>query len=426
MAQASSNEGVQIIRAAGTSAAEVSSECRAVIGIDKTRYPGYGERITATIQTIDLLAADCASDVIAFDASLRPRPGGATTSALIEQIHRHGLLAMADCDCLESARAAAEAGADLLATTLAGYTAEPSTVGPDLELLRELVKLDKPVLAEGRFSEPWQIRAALQIGAKGVVIGGAINDPVKQTRRFVRAADRGRGDVGAVDLGGTWLRFGIFSPDWEIKESWRIERPDSPQDRIDWIARQIAAAGIHRVGVSSGGVINPATGSVVKAKSIIPGHVGTRFDRDALGATTSALNDGLATAWGHACHPRFAGMRVATLALGTGVGFGIVDRGRILMGPLGEPPHLNDLLFLDATIEAALGGGNQPQEIAFRHAVQVVRSLYHPDAIAVCGSVGLSETLSMAIHELGLHVSPFGEDAGLYGAAALALFPPEH
>jgi N-acetylmannosamine-6-phosphate 2-epimerase / N-acetylmannosamine kinase len=169
-------------------------------------------------------------------------------------------------------------------------------------------------------------------------------------------------------------------------------------------------------------------GKVTRAKPILPNHEGTEFSERTLGLPTVALNDGLATAWGHACHPIGAGKRVATLALGTGVGFGIVDRGRLWMSPEGEPPHLNDQPWAGGgTIEEALGGDGLGEARdrgaaleAARQAVRTVRTLFFPDEIVVCGGVGLSDWL-----DLGLPKSPFGPDAGLFGAAALALWPPD-
>lgn len=188
---------------------------------------------------------------------------------------------------------------------------------------------------------------------------------------------------------------------------------------------KVAKSRPDKAAVGSGGVIDPKTNTVTQAKPIIPDHVGSRFDAASLGVPTVALNDGLATAWGHACLPEYAGQRVATLALGTGVGFGLVDRGRMLMGPGGEPPHLNDVPF-DAgrSVEEVLGGAHLANReeacAAAKKAVEIIQQMLHPDAIVLCGGVGLADWL-----DLELPRSPFGEDAGLYGAAALAVFPPE-
>ncbi|MFX8914779.1 hypothetical protein ABTM95_19265, partial [Acinetobacter baumannii] len=81
-----------------------------------------------------------------------------------------------------------------------------------------------PVLGEGRYTQRWEIESALRAGAAGVVIGGAINDPIKQTRSLLPSLAVTE-NVGAIDIGGTWLRFGVFSSDWQLLHHDRIELP---------------------------------------------------------------------------------------------------------------------------------------------------------------------------------------------------------
>jgi N-acetylmannosamine-6-phosphate 2-epimerase/N-acetylmannosamine kinase len=234
----------------------------------------------------------------------------------------------------------------------------------------------------------------------------------------------------AIDIGGTWLRAAFFSPDFALIDQDRIALPATSAERAAWMRKRAETWGLRRISISSGGTIDPITTEVIEAKPIIPDHVGTNFRMQLSGHEVSAMNDGLATAWGQACRPEFAGLRVATLALGTGVGFGLVDRGRILSGPNGEYPRINDVPTADGrSFEDLLGGAGltpnpDPQQkadalVAGRQAVELVRSLYYPDAIVVGGGVGLSDWL-----DLGLPHAAWGHDAGLYGAAALALFPP--
>jgi putative N-acetylmannosamine-6-phosphate epimerase/predicted NBD/HSP70 family sugar kinase len=433
LAESSLQEGVRVLRLQG---AEAIRHIRGAtgaptIGLIKRHYQDSPVYITPTMEEVEsLLGSQC--ETIGLDATLRPRPGGAQLAELLARVKESGRLAMADCDTLESAIEAERMGFDFVGTTLAGYTEHRArTPGPDLELLRAMVRsLKIPVIAEGRYAEPWQVRAALQIGARAVVMGAALNDTPTLTKRFVAAALPFPEKIGAVDIGGTWLRFGVFDSDWTMADSERVALPVDPLARRDWILERIGSHRPRRIGLSIGGIVDPATGIVTRAKPIIPNHVGTEFSEAAFGVPTAALNDGLATAWGHACLPDHAGKRVATLALGTGVGFGLVERGRIVMGGGGEPSHLNDLLFEgDRTIEQVLGGfalGSEwtPEERtlanrAAKRAVQLVEDLFHPDTLVLCGGVGLSEWL-----ELDLPRSPFGADAGLYGAAALALFPP--
>lgn len=425
LAQASA--GVRLLRLEGIDNIRAARSAWPVIGLIKQRYAGSEVFITPTLLEVDALL-EAGVEIVALDATARGRPGGAWLPELVTRIHEAGRLAMGDCDSLESILHALDAGCDVVGTTLSGYTdASKSLRGPDLELVRQAAALGVPVLAEGRYAEPWQAAAALRAGAVGVVVGGALNDPVKQTRAFLAACIVPEGPVGAVDLGGTWLRFGVFDARWRLVDSERTPTPTSPAERLAWIRSRLRESGAQRLGIGTGGVIDPETGEVWRSKPLIPDHQGTRFEFD---VPTLALNDGLATAWGHACHPLFAGTRVATLALGTGVGFGIVDRGRPLMGARGEPSHLNDLPTPWGSYEDLLGGHAlttepTPAQIASAleagiSALHLVRQLFHPDHLVVCGGVGLA-----LCHALpGAVPSPFGADAGLYGAAALALFPP--
>jgi len=439
LAKASAQEGVTILRLEGVESirairAEIDLPVMALL---KRSYDGSEVYVTPTSREVDELI-DTGAEMIALDATRRPRSGGETLSDLVARIHAAGKLAMADCDSIDSVRYAMLCGADFVSTTLSGYTTQTvMTPGPDLEFVRQAVAESSiPVVAEGRFTQPGQAQAALRMGAAGVVIGGAINDPIKQTRAFVLPTRRPEGYVGAVDLGGTWLRYGVFDPTGQMITVERIQTPPSRDEREDWIRSQVDASSVTRLGIGSGGTIDPATGVVLEAKEeIIPDHIGARFTEREYGVPTVALNDGLATAWGHACHPAFAGTRVATLALGTGVGCGFVDRMKLHMGSHGEYPRLNDLGVLPGqTFEELLGGASlsglmaesEAQDKARFAAVRAVRTLqalYLPDAVVLCGGVGLSDWLGLE-DLVTVHRSPYGEDAGLFGAAWLALMPP--
>ena len=438
LARASLQEGVSVVRLEGVKTIRKLMPVMGVpvIGLLKRDYPDSDVYITPTAQDVDAML-DLGVSVVALDGTGRPRPKGHTMESLIARIHRRKTLAMADCDSLASATAAAVAGADVIGTTLGGYTdAHPMTDGPDLELLREIVHaVNVPVIAEGRFTERWQIDAALRIGAVAVTVGGALNDPVKRTRALWPSSVDHGGEIGAVDIGGTWLRFATFSEDWTMGEVQRTPYPATRIERLAWIRERIEESGVRAVGLSTGGVVDPRTGEVWKAKEyLMPDHVGIVFDRENLGVPTFAYGDGHASAWGSANLPQYAGRRVATLALGTGVGCGFVERGGIWAGGRGEYPRINDLPAPGgATYESLLGGlhlGKEPTDDqkadavkALGGALDALNDLYFPDDVVVCGSVGLSPWLAPEVARLGAHLSPFGADAGLYGAAALALFP---
>ncbi len=444
LAKASAQEGVGVLRLEGVKTIRklMPGLGLPVIGLLKRNYPDSDVYITPTAQDVDSML-DLGCHVVALDGTLRPRPKGQDLKSLIDRIHRRKGLAMADCDSLESAMAAVAAGADLVGTTLAGYTpSRAMTDGPDLELLREIIRgVGVPVIAEGRFTHRWEVDAALRMGAVAVTIGGALNDPVKQTRALwpsfkpYTPSDDPPASIGAVDIGGTWLRFARFTEDWQMVDVQRETYPQTRVERLKWIEQKVKESGVRAVGVSTGGIVDPRTGEVWRAKEyLMPDHVGIVFDEENLGVPTFAFGDGHASAWGSANLPQYAGHRVATLALGTGVGCGFVREGRIWCGRRGEYPRINDLPTGNGeSYEALLGGlhltktpTDEQKANALRAlegAVAALRDLYFPDDVVVCGSVGLSDWLAPELAKVGAVASPFGADAGLYGAAALALFP---
>lgn len=135
-----------------------------------------------------LAVAKTGAEVIALDGTRRPRPDGRSLAATIAELHRGtGALVMADVADVEDGVAAAAAGADLVGTTLSGYTAgSRGPDGPDLALVAALAaRLPVPVLAEGRIGTPREAAAALAAGAWAVVVGTAVTRPQAMARRFV-------------------------------------------------------------------------------------------------------------------------------------------------------------------------------------------------------------------------------------------------
>lgn len=161
-----------------------------VIGLWKDGHDGVF--ITPTVlHAVAVARTGC--EMVAIDATRRPRPDGRPLRESFEAVHAEGALVMADCSSLDDAVAAVAAGADVIGTTLSGYT--PDTVsaqghphGPDLALVARLAReLDVPVLAEGRIHTPIQARAALDVGAHAVVVGTAITHPTSIASWFVEA-----------------------------------------------------------------------------------------------------------------------------------------------------------------------------------------------------------------------------------------------
>jgi N-acylglucosamine-6-phosphate 2-epimerase len=157
-----------------------------LIGLYKEVLPGYDVIITPTLNHA-LAIAEAGADIIAVDCTRRPHPEG-DIRELIARIHEQTeCLVMADISTCEEGMAAAEAEADMLSTTLSGYTPySPQQKGPDLELVAQLAAISPiPVIAEGRYHNPQQVRQALLNGAVSVVVGGAITRPRQITEYFI-------------------------------------------------------------------------------------------------------------------------------------------------------------------------------------------------------------------------------------------------
>lgn len=143
--------------------------------------------ITPTLKEINELI-EANADIIAFDGTSRTRPEGCTLNDIIKRIHEAGKLAMADIATLDEGINCAKLGADILSTTLSGYTKESESdlTTPDYDLLEQLVKSTNiPVILEGRIWLPEEVKKAFNLGAFSVVIGSAITRPQLITKRFV-------------------------------------------------------------------------------------------------------------------------------------------------------------------------------------------------------------------------------------------------
>jgi N-acylglucosamine-6-phosphate 2-epimerase len=159
-----------------------------VIGIDKVWMEGFEVFITPRYEDAKRIAA-AGAEIIALDCTPRPRPDGLSMEETIRRIKTElQRPVMADIATLAEAVAAEKAGADIVATTLNGYTSyAPRGEGPDWGLLEGVARAVKvPVIAEGGVATPAEAKAALSLGAWAVVVGTAITRPTELTKRFVK------------------------------------------------------------------------------------------------------------------------------------------------------------------------------------------------------------------------------------------------
>lgn len=193
LARAAQENGAAGVRIAGVRNLEAVRKRVTVpiVGIIKREYPGFEPYITPTLREVrEILSAG--AEIVAFDATARIRPE-AGLAEIVSAIHAAGALAMADCAEAADAVCAHAEGADILATTLCGYTKE--TAGhalPALDLVRELRTLDAFVICEGGIHSPAQASEALATGADAVVVGTAITNVDWLVGQYVAATGRNR------------------------------------------------------------------------------------------------------------------------------------------------------------------------------------------------------------------------------------------
>ena len=163
-----------------------------VIGIIKSVYDDSDVYITPTMKEIDALAAT-GVEIIALDATDRPRPNGLDLDTLFKEARAKypNQLFMADCSTIEEALHADELGFDFIGTTMVGYTKQSEgdkIEENDFEILREIVsKVNHKVIAEGNINTPEKVKRVMQLGVFSIVVGSAITRPQLITKTFVDA-----------------------------------------------------------------------------------------------------------------------------------------------------------------------------------------------------------------------------------------------
>lgn len=199
-AQAATMGGAVGIRADGL---ENIKEIRAtvrlpIIGCIRTSYSDDIPLSTPRLEDVEALIR-VGADIVAIDGTARQRPGMMVTGTDMIGEVRHRFPSahiMADISSVEEARSAAEKGADAVSTVMFGRTAatfeSAGVFENNLELIETIAaELPTPIFAEGFVWSPEEGRRAIEAGAYGVIVGGAITRPRILTRLFGGAIDDG-------------------------------------------------------------------------------------------------------------------------------------------------------------------------------------------------------------------------------------------
>lgn len=163
-----------------------------IIGIVKARYPDSEVFITPTRKEVEALS-DAGVDIIAIDATNRPRPEGIFLDDFFGEIRKAypTQLFMADCSTVEEGVHAKKLGFDIIGTTLAGYTPYTSHVSlPDFDMIERLKeKVEEPIIAEGGIWSRSDLQQVFKKGAFAAVIGTAITRPQEITKYYVKSIE---------------------------------------------------------------------------------------------------------------------------------------------------------------------------------------------------------------------------------------------
>ena len=166
-----------------------------VIGLTKGYYKSGMVLITPTIDDV-LALIESGADIVALDATKRTRPGGMSGIEFLRLVKsKIKIPLVADISTVYEALAAADVGADFVATTLSGYTEDSVTTQslPDFQLIENITsQTGTPVIAEGRIWVPEQARIAIDHGAYAVCVGTAITRPVAIIERFTASLSAGK------------------------------------------------------------------------------------------------------------------------------------------------------------------------------------------------------------------------------------------
>lgn len=286
-----------------------------------------------------------------------------------------------------------------------------------------------------------------------------------------------------VDVGGTKTAAGLVDATGAVRERVIVPTPaaDGPEAVLDAIAglvdrlRTPEATG---VGIGTGGVVDHANGVVVSATGAMPGWAGTAVADEVTrrtGLPVAVDNDVNAHALGELAFGAARGLdSVLVVAVGTGVGGGIIGGGRLVRGarhtagevghvpvpgadgmpcPCGRTGHL-EAIASGPAMAARYGGGADLRTVAERaragdaraaaviaeggravgRAIGGLANTLDPQAVVVGGGVAeIGEAywgpLRAAVREntlpalAGLEIRPAGlrNDAGIAGAAALMM-----
>lgn len=161
-----------------------------VIGLWKVWHDDTDVFITPTMKEVRAVW-EAGAEIIALDCTSQITHEGTEAWDLIKTVKKEipEAIIFADISNYEEAKRAIENGADIIAPTLYGYTAETSNIeSPDMREFARMCKDFKDeayVMMEGHIYTPEDAMKCIFLGVHSVVVGSAITRPHITAKRFV-------------------------------------------------------------------------------------------------------------------------------------------------------------------------------------------------------------------------------------------------
>lgn len=294
---------------------------------------------------------EAGADVIAIDCTRRNRPEPLEELFNFVRNNYPNVEIIADIADEKDVELVEPLKPDYFSTTLAGYTDYSKDFEkPDIELISKIKRItDIPVIAEGHYKLPSQIREAVINGAHAVVVGTAITRPQVLTENFYKALKDFSENmkIFGVDIGGTWIRMLVMDLERNILKKFKIKNPQEKEkifNEISVVVKEVE--NITHIGVASAGRIDINSGLVTFASENIKNWSGVNIKKEILrrtGLIPVVDNDANAAAFAQWSETKENNLILITV--GTGIGGGAIENGNILRGKNGGAFEIGHLVY---------------------------------------------------------------------------------
>ena len=297
---------------------------------------------------------EAGADLLAIDSTRVSRP--VDLKILYQYIKEKypEIAIVADVSDIKDTKAILPLKPNFISTTLSGYTDySKNRKKPDMELIEEIKEItDIPVIAEGNYNEPSQIRQAILRGAYTVIVGGAITRPQQITRRFVEAISDFQNDIFSIgiDIGATRIRGLLTDQFGKILNTKITQTPkesDTIIEKVNEIIKGLSSqcSNITSLGIATAGRCDEKNGTILYATDNIINWTGREIGKEIYeqtGLFPVINNDANLAAYGQWKTSKEDSLVLMTI--GTGIGAGIVIDGHIINGAYGGGAEIGHVI----------------------------------------------------------------------------------